>query len=88
MEKQLDLSSTMIDQTLCLPHDPEYFPGDTLYSTAALGTLWGTRIEVYASWGSVPLNKRSGLQMPCAVCYANTKSTILTIPAKYTCPTG
>ena len=76
------------DQTLCLPNDPEYFPGDILNSNAGFGTLWGTRYEVYTGTGSVPLNKRAGLQMPCAVCYVNFKSSILTIPAKYTCPTG
>ena len=27
------------DQTLCLPNDPEYFPGDTLNTNAAFGTL-------------------------------------------------
>ena len=74
------------DQTLCLPNDPEYFPGDTL--TGIPGTLWGISYGVFKHTSTAPLNARSGLQMPCAVCYVNDKSTILTIPAKYTCPTG
>ena len=75
------------DQTLCLPtsRDPEYYPGDTLRSHA--GTLWGIRYEVYKNTASVPLNKRSGLEMPCAVCYVE-ESAILTIPAVYECPDG
>ena len=73
------------DQTLCLPNDPEYFSGDTLKSHA--GTLWGIRYEVYPRTASVPLNKRSGFEVPCAMCYVD-RSAILTIPARHTCPTG
>ena len=72
------------DQTLCLPKDPEYFPGDTLKSHQ--GTLWGIRYEVYGP-SSVPLSNRLGLEVPCAACYVE-RPTILTIPGRHSCPTG
>ena len=72
------------DESLCLPNDPEYLSHDT--SNRAMGTLYGVEYVVPAS-SSYPWIDRRRHNMPCAVCYVN-KSTILTIPAKYTCPTG
>ena len=74
------------DQTLCMPSNPQYYYGDSL--TSHPGTLWGIRYEIYRSSANVPLNKRSALQMPCAVCYVSTRSAVLTIPARYSCPSG
>ena len=34
-----------------------------------------------------PLASNQGHNMPCAVCYASTRDTILMIPAKLACPT-
>ena len=73
------------DQTLCLPNNPQYWDTDRL--TSLQGTLWGVRYEVYTSSASVPLTSHSGQQVPCAVCYVE-RGTILTIPARYQCPSG
>ena len=72
------------DQSLCLPNDPEYLSNDT--SNWALGTLYHIEYAIHGD-PSFPLANLHRENTPCAVCYVN-KSTILTIPAKYTCPTG
>ena len=70
--------------THCLPRSPQYLSHDT--SATHLSTLYGMEIEPYGA--SPPLRNLLQTNMPCAVCYIGTRFTILTIPAKYTCPTG
>ena len=72
------------DESLCLPNDPEYLSHDV--SNFAMGTLYHIEYAIHGD-SSFPLANLHRENTPCAVCYVN-KSTILTIPAKYTCPTG
>ena len=72
------------DESLCLPNDPEYLSNDT--TNWALGTLYDIQYS-YRGSGSFPLANLHRENTPCAVCFVD-RSTILTIPAKYTCPTG
>ena len=72
------------DESLCLPNDPEYLSHDI--SNFAMGTLYHIEYAIHGD-PSFPLANLHRENTPCAVCYVN-KSTILTIPAKYTCPTG
>ena len=74
---------------LCLPEQPEY-------STYTAGTqhgrayLYGTEYETGSqhSNDNGPLRSVSGHNVPCAVCYASTRETVLMIPAKLTCPSS
>ena len=70
--------------THCLPRSPQYLSHDT--SATALATLYGMEFEVFGT--SPPLKNLHDTNMPCTVCYIATRSTVLTIPARYTCPTG
>ena len=70
--------------TLCLPRSPQYLSHDT--SATALATLYGMEFEVFGT--SPPLKNLVQTNMPCALCYIATRSTVFTIPARYTCPTG
>ena len=67
---------------LCLPDDPEYsrYASDTNYSP-----LRGVEYRVASGQ---PLSSRDGHNMPCAVCCTSTRSKLLVIPAKLTCPTN
>ena len=70
--------------THCLPDTPQYLSQDT--SATYVGKLYGMEFEIYGS--SFPLTHLLDTNMPCAVCYIATRSTVFTIPARYTCPTG
>ena len=68
--------------TLCLPETPQYL------STAAAGEparLHGVEYETFGS-PSTPLRNVNDHNIPCAVCYTDTKLAVLTIPAQYNCP--
>ena len=67
---------------LCLPYDPEYLqvqPGEqgraVIYSAE------------YETSGFPPLTQVYDHDIPCAVCRAARRGTMLMIPAKITCPT-
>ena len=68
---------------LCLPNKPEYLQ-------YKLGKeSWGSKI--YAAEYEGPIGSLSGLHnhnVPCAICYASNRTTVLMIPAKITCPTS
>ena len=68
----------------CLPETPQYLSQDT--SATYISTIYGMEFETFGT--SPPLKDLVQTNMPCAVCYIATRSTILTIPARYTCPTG
>ena len=42
----------------------------------------------YAIDSNQPLHRFEGHNMPCAVCFAATRDTVLMVPAKLTCPTN
>ena len=66
---------------LCLPDDPEYVVGGEKLTTNNL-----LRGAEYRNSGQ-PLSSKTYHNIPCAVCYVSTRGTVLTIPAKLTCPT-
>ena len=67
---------------LCLPDDPEY-------STYGSGTRNSAlRGAEYQADSGQPFRSDDNHNMPCAVCYASTRDTVLMIPAKLTCPTN
>ena len=70
--------------THCLPETPQYLSDDT--SATHLSTIYGMEFEVFGT--SPPLKNLHDTNMPCALCYIATRSTVFTIPARYTCPTG
>ena len=68
---------------LCLPDDPEY----SRYASGVQGYS-PLRGAEYRTTSGQPLNSREGHNMPCAVCCTSTRSKLLVIPAKLTCPTN
>ena len=68
---------------LCLPDNPEY-----------LATQAGTsnhRAYLYGTEYESPIGSLNGLHnhnVPCAICYASNRVSLLMIPAKLTCPTN
>jgi hypothetical protein len=69
--------------THCLPTNPEYLTDDT--SEVYMAHLYGIEYELHGV--SSPLKDLFNADMPCVVCYV-LKSTVLTVPARYTCPEG
>ena len=68
---------------LCLPDDPEY----SRYGSGVQGysPLRGAEYRVASGQ---PLGSKHYHNMPCAVCCTSTRSKLLVIPAKLTCPTN
>ena len=71
--------------TLCMPETPQYLSTDTTANYVAL--LRGVEFETSGT-SSTPLNNVYQADMPCVVCHADTKLSVLTVPAQYTCPNG
>ena len=71
--------------TLCMPETPQYLSTDTTARLVAL--LRGVEIESYGT-SSTPLSHVLHANLPCAVCHTDTKLSVLTVPAQYTCPNG
>ena len=74
---------------LCLPEQPQY----STYTTGSqIGRayLYGAEYETgsQANNDNGPLRSVSGHNVPCAVCYASTRETVVMIPAKRTCPSS
>ena len=68
---------------LCMPDNPEhlqYGSGVQRYSY-----VYGVEYQIH---NSQPLYSVDNHKVPCAVCFAATRDTILMIPAKLTCPTN
>ncbi len=68
---------------LCLPEEPEYSayqPGDQTHNY-----LYGTE---YQTWNAGPLRYIAEHNAPCAVCYVQTRETVLMLPARLTCPSN
>ena len=74
---------------LCLPEQPQY-------STYTAGTqtgrayLYGAEYETGGNFQDRigPLSSVGEHNVPCAVCYASTRETVVMIPAQYTCPSS
>ena len=71
---------------LCLPEQPQY-------STYTAGTqvgrafLYGAEYQT-AGLDNGPLHSFHDHNVPCAVCYASTRETIVMIPARLSCPSS
>ena len=68
-----------------MPETPQYLSTDTTANSAAL--LRGVEFETYGT-SSTPFRNLLNADMPCAVCHTDTKLSVLTVPAQYTCPNG
>ena len=69
---------------LCLPDNPNYLR----YTNGVQGTrayLYGAE---YDAWESAPLSAVHNHNVPCAVCYASTRGTVMMIPGKTVCPSS
>ena len=71
--------------TLCMPETPQYLSTATTATHVAL--LRGVEFQTHGT-SSTPLNDLIQADMPCAVCHTDTKLSVLTVPAQYTCPNG
>ena len=71
--------------TLCMPETPQYLSTDTTANYVA--SLRGVEFETHGT-SSTPFNNVLQANMPCAVCHTDTKLSVLTVPAQYTCPNG
>ena len=68
---------------LCMPEDPEY---SGRYQTGFQdGYLHGAEYRISNGQEFYSMN---GHNVPCAVCYASTRVTLLMIPAKISCPSS
>ena len=69
---------------LCLPDNPNYLR----YTNGAQvrrAYLYGAEYDTYES---APLSAVLNHNVPCAVCYASTRGTVLMIPGKTVCPSS
>ena len=64
---------------------PQYLSTDTTDTYAA--PLRGVEFETHGT-SSTLLNNVLQANLPCAVCHTDTKLSVLTVPAQYTCPNG
>ena len=71
-------------EKLCLPDDPDYLPGTTGFSGVAF--IHGGEYEFYSQGG--PNTNVNNYNVPCAVCYVSTRTTVVMIPAKTECPSS
>ena len=69
----------------CLPSVPQY--KDFQSTQPFLGELYSVEYHFDNGHSSLLQNIRAA-DMPCAVCSTTTKSQLLTVPARYTCPIG
>jgi len=68
---------------LCLPNDPDYLTyRDGAQSSRSY--LYGAEYET----NDGPLSAVNEHNVPCAVCYASTRGTVLMIPGKTVCPSS
>ena len=75
----MELNYSMLEEQLCLPDSPEYLP--TSNTVAQNGNIYGAEYHLR--------NIKRDAQnqnVPCAVCYTPTHSTMLMIPAWTHCP--
>ena len=69
---------------LCLPLTPEFLQ----YQPRATGKRGYVYSAEYETGDFPPLDNKFNHDVPCAVCRANNRGSLLTIPAMITCPFG
>ncbi len=65
---------------LCMPKDPQY------KSSLSYRSQVDHHSEIHGVEYEVPLQGNHNHNTPCAVCHVSTRSALLLIPAKYSCP--
>ena len=73
----------------CMPLRPEYnryYGANGGSGTIGEGHIAGVEYQTFSS-GVFP-NEAHDDNVPCAVCYAERRSSVLMMPARRTCPTG
>ena len=65
---------------LCMPKDPEY-KSDLTYRSVS-----NKHSQLYGAEYELPLQSIDDQNVPCAVCHVTTRSAVLLLPAKYSCP--
>lgn len=68
-------------EPLCLPPKPQYLKSHAGYQNHAV--LYGAEYQT-----SGPLNHALDRNMPCALCQAYARTSVLMIPSRYECPAG
>ena len=66
---------------LCMPHNPQY--GAFQAGVQGTSPIYGTEYQPYGG----PLGSHDH-NVPCAVCYASTRVSLLMLPARVECPTS
>jgi len=69
---------------LCLPDDPNYLRYTNGVQNGC-AYLYGAE---YEAWDNGPLSAVQNHNVPCAVCYASTRGTVMMIPGKTVCPSS
>ena len=69
---------------LCLPDDPNYLR----YTNGGQGDRAYVYGAEYQTYDSAPLSSLLHHNVPCAVCYASTRGTVMMIPGKIVCPSS
>ena len=67
-----------------MPDNPEHLQ----YGSGVRGDSSVYGVEFHTQERNQPLSSVGSHNVPCAVCFAATRDTILMIPAKLTCPTN
>ena len=74
---------------LCMPDDPDYLePGDASLSPQHSGYVYAEEYEAVAGQPFFTQPNVHGHNVPCAVCAAVSRCSLLMIPAKTQCPTN
>ena len=71
---------------LCLPEQPQYSTY-TAGTASARAYLYGAEYET-GGYANGPLHSVHDHNVPCAVCYASTRETVVMIPARLNCPSS
>ena len=69
-------------EKLCLPSDPDYLPGTAGFTVNS--HIHGAEYQ----FRSGPNTNLYHHNVPCAVCYAPTRTTVIMVPAKSLCPSS
>ena len=68
-------------EPLCLPPDPQYLKSQAGFQNQA--RLYGAEYQT-----SGPLNHADNRNIPCALCQAYARTSVIMIPSRYDCPPG
>ena len=72
---------------ICLPEQPRYSTY-TAGTQAGRAHLYGAEYQTAGTNDNGPLSSVHDHNVPCAVCYASTRETVVMIPARLSCPSS